>query len=358
MSRPESWTTHQFGLRAVLLLLPALAMVLAAVAPEISRSGSAVKAGIQQAEPSTQNDTLHLPAEFERGQVFLRPVTAGGDTLRLFLDTAGPTLLYADVQQRHDLEQYSLIMQGEQIPAAPLPEFRKQQRIPSPKLNQGLLALRDRERQLPHRARLGELSGILGQNWFAGGRWRIDYPGQKMAYLDPSFELSGREGVHARLHFRRDGQGRPTHHYPRIEVQIAGQTHSMVLQIGGYISLTQSGARELGARGHSWWPAGFISESLFDQWRNAHPQWLVIDQADATYGSALIEVPRIRIEDRSMGPAWFAVRDDEAYTEWMSQFTDRTVVGALGPNVFSPYILTMDYPSGELLIQTPEEARR
>jgi hypothetical protein len=72
----------------------------------------------------------------------------------------------------------------------------------------------------------------------------------------------------------------------------------------------------------------------------------VITNADETVpGMAMIEVPEIQIAGFRVGPVWFTERPDPNFHQFMSQWMDRQVDGALGGNAFRFFRVTVDYPA-------------
>ena len=82
---------------------------------------------------------------------------------------------------------------------------------------------------------------------------------------------------------------------------------------------------------------------MFEGWRKAHPDWPYIEKGDA--GAAMIQVPAVDVVGFRTGPAWFSVRPDKAFHEYMAQWMDRPVDGALGGETFRDFRITVDYPA-------------
>lgn len=149
------------------------------------------------------------------------------------------------------------------------------------------------------------------------------------------------------LYFHTEGNRR-VYHYPGLHVTIAGDTFAMVLKTGSNIILSDAARNSLGHSGDVF-PAGLISESIANRWMESHPDWPVYDAADRHYGSAVIEVPEVSIGPHTAGPVRFAIRRDDAFTEWFSQFTGLPVVGAIGPDAFQNAHITINYPGSVLI---------
>ncbi|AOH35153.1 hypothetical protein BGP89_01255 [Luteimonas sp. JM171] len=75
-----------------------------------------------------------------------------------------------------------------------------------------------------------------------------------------------------------------------------------------------------------------------------HPEWRVIQGAQAGTGSDMIEVPEVEIAGFTVGPVWFTHRPDAAFHDMMSSMMDQRVEGAIGGNAFRHFVMTVDYP--------------
>jgi hypothetical protein len=67
---------------------------------------------------------------------------------------------------------------------------------------------------------------------------------------------------------------------------------------------------------------------------------------------AMIEVPRVVIAGRAVGPVWFTRRADKNFHQFMSQWMDKRVDGALGGNALSFFRVTVDYPSAVAVFES------
>jgi hypothetical protein len=52
----------------------------------------------------------------------------------------------------------------------------------------------------------------------------------------------------------------------------------------------------------------------------------------------------VRIADWEPRPVWFTERSDANFHIFMAQFMDKPVEGAVGGNIFAPFVMTLDYP--------------
>ena len=98
----------------------------------------------------------------------------------------------------------------------------------------------------------------------------------------------------------------------------------------------------------------FITDELFQKWHADHPGWRVIEEAEVGTGEAMIEVPEMRIAGYTVGPVWFTRRADRNFHEYMSQWMDRRIDGALGGNALREFRVTLDYFHGRARFEMPQ----
>ena len=370
----SSHLSHHTSYHQTFSLSVHLILIFAAIFNVGLNVGSTGQVSASEAGWNTTREIEHpirMPARFHHGLVYLEPVSQGGDTLRFFTDTADATLMYRQAVDRTGLTTTSAIIQGQQQLAAFLPPFDSLHFIPPPLVSDGLIPVRPDDRMPPHhRIILGDDDGvrtgdgILGSTWFASRAWSINFREETFDVIPVSGSESGSgsgagtNGANQQsenpdsaiqppetavpLTFYEEGDRR-MYHFPGIDVVIAGDTVSMVLKTGSNIILN-SEAQSLIGHPDALLPTGLISESVAEKWLDAHPEWTIYENADSNYGSDLIEVPEVRIGPHTAGPVRFAIRHDEAFVEWFSQFTYKPVVGALGSDAFRDTHITINYP--------------
>lgn len=279
-----------------------------------------------------------IPARFEANRIYVTPVTASGDTLRLYTDTGGgrhPIFTTSSVE-RLGLSPTDTLSQGQRsMPVVPFPEVEG---MPAPSTDRAVV--------FPNRgqARLLDLGdGMLGQGWFAGRIWTFDYGAERLVHHSTRESLSFDPRHTVELGFRTDSTGRRTGNHPRIEATIAGAQHSFLLDTGATSVLADSardaigGAKRIGS--------GFVTASLFEKWRRAHPDWTVVEGASVFRGGTpMIRVPAVTVAGHTVGPVWFERRPDRAFKKGMARTMDQPVDGALGGSLFQYFRITVDYP--------------
>ena len=138
-------------------------------------------------------------------------------------------------------------------------------------------------------------------------------------------------------------------------MRVDGQEISLLFDAGASTELTEAARPQL----HDGRPAlratSFITASVFNRWHERHPDWPVIENADEGSGSGqvMIKVPHLEVAGRPVGPVWFTRRPDKNFREWMSQWMDKTIDGALGGNVLGHFRVTVSYPEELAIFEEP-----
>ncbi|MGE0442894.1 MAG: hypothetical protein AB7S39_20625 [Gemmatimonadales bacterium] len=201
----------------------------------------------------------------------------------------------------------------------------------------------------------GPMDGFLGRTWFADRAWTFDYPARALHY-HASLSGGGPDRCWVPLGFQTDSAGRRTTHFPRVEASVDGETLQFLFDTGAMTTLTDSALALLpggpGRRGTS-----FITASVVERWRTKHPDWRYLPRAETGTGAAMIEVPEVVIGGVTVGPVWFTVRPDRAFHDFMSQWMDRKLDGALGGSAFRELSVTIDYPGARAMFVKPAAGR-
>ena len=192
-------------------------------------------------------------------------------------------------------------------------------------------------------------SGMLGQQWFAGKTWIFDYPHQKLSLI-PHFPSKTGCAHRVALGFQ-DKDGERQANFPRIQVSVDGEVLDLLLDTGASTKLTEMAQRTVADGRPSNRATSFIVASVFDKWHQRHPDWRVIEEAEEQSGMSMIEVPTVSVAGHSIGPVWFTRRADKNFHEFMSQWMDRKVDGAIGGNALRFFRVTIDYPNAVALFE-------
>lgn len=181
---------------------------------------------------------------------------------------------------------------------------------------------------------LGPFDGVMSAWWLVDRVWAFDYGRGQLELLEQSLT----EGT--RLGFVAAGGALRTP-FPRIRVTIDGEPVDLLLDTGATVELTAAGAAAWsGPRTRA---ISFITDSVFRRWRHRHPEWPVVEAASELLNSPMILVPEVVVGDVPVGPVWFEHRADQNFHDYMSQWMDCRVDGALGGNAFAGSRLIVDY---------------
>lgn len=297
--------------------------------------------------PCAGNAFEQLPAHFSGNRIFVRPETQSGTTLNLYTDTGGGLVITSDIVERLDLETQEISAEGDAVTVASLPEFKGSKSIPpipvlpnAPATMQGHLPVVPTKEAPDY---FGD--GILGQVWFAQRVWLLDYPHQKL-FFAASEDSAAYDAAHTvPIYFKSDSSGQPVAYWPRIQAQVNGETLDFLLDTGALLTLSDRAQTALADEEPKVRATSFMISSIFDAWRDRHPDWRVIEQAEEQTGESIIEVPQMTIAGHTVGPVWFTRRADENFSEaFVSDLTDQPVVGALGGSLFQYFCMTLNYP--------------
>jgi hypothetical protein len=188
-------------------------------------------------------------------------------------------------------------------------------------------------------------SGFLGRLWFANRIWEFNYQ-QGILSNHRHLDWSQRSSQHSvKLGFQVDSTGTPTTYFPRITITVDDDSLDLLFDTGATAYVDENTAQILGFPGADAVGTSFISESIFKKWKEKHPDWRIIDNADLTMDASMIEVPEITIAGHTVGPVWFTLRPDKNFSEFMSKWMDKEVVGAIGGSAFKYFNIIVDYPN-------------
>lgn len=299
----------------------------------------------RETEPEAGELTdLVLPTRFVTDRVFLHLRTAEGEPLRLFTDTGGGLYLHHHVVQRLDLAIETTPGEGgPPLEVVALPELDETTPMPPLTVLDGRFPV---ARQAPFGDVFGD--GMLGQGWFRDRVWTFDYGAQTLTLHQRAPGCD--DGSEVPLGFaQHDGQR--TASYPRIQAEVDGQVLDLLFDTGATVLLTEPGLQGLDDAGPAERATSFVVRSIFDRWRTDHPDWRVIENADRMAGDPMIEVPTVGIGELTVGPVWFTARDDPNFHDFMSQWMDRRVEGALGGSALRYLRVTVDYPGARACLR-------
>lgn len=282
--------------------------------------------------PRAAPEAIELPAKFIADRIFVLVPVQSGDTLNLYTDTGGGLFVLRSAAARVGWRDTSVISLREiaidsQFPM-PLGGEAGKMPILAPPPNRAL-----------------EFDGMLGQAWFADRVWTFDYAAQRLL-LHPNAPTPTPEARSVSLGFQTDSSGRRATSFPRISVVVDGDTLHLLFDTGATGALSPAAVAALGDTLPPVRATSFITTEVLNRWRERHPEWRVLANADETIrGMRMIEVPEVSIAGFRVGPVWFTERPDPNFHQYMSQWMDRRVDGALGGNALRFFRVTVDYPA-------------
>ncbi|MCI0691161.1 hypothetical protein L0337_04035 [candidate division KSB1 bacterium] len=316
--------------------------------------GSAILADLFFGTPTSAQSssaTLVLPSRYVEGLFYVQPITTKGDTFNFYTDTGGGLFIYRAAAERFELPIINIGGEGDEaFFLTSLPAFKPEAMIPLPESREGRLpvfapAANEREAMM-------DFDGMLGQEWFAGRVWTFDYP-QRRLLLHASNEVLKKADDRHRvvLGFKTDESGARLLNFPRIQAMIDGENLDLLFDTGATTTLSDSALSVLKDNRPAERATSFIATTTFEKWRKRHPDWRVMARAEKETGEAMIEVSKITLAGYSVGPVWFTRRRDKNFHEFMSQFMDKRVEGALGGSALRYFRVTVDYPNAVALFE-------
>ncbi len=298
-----------------------------------------------------------LPTTYLADRFALAPVTIAGDTLILYTDTGGgANMLFAEAVTRLALHDSAIMLGADTVRLVALPDFRPSASIPSPQPEPPFGA-----KLILTQADAGDRlarAGFLGRTWFAGRVWRLDYPRHTLSQLSAP-RVSGDQPEHrVPIGFQTDSAGHRTTNFPRIRVEIDGDSLDLLFDTGATVTLTDSALAQLADGGPRVRGTSFIAKNIFDRWTSRHPNWRVIPRAEHLPRGdqremPMIEVPSISVGGYVAGPVWFTMRPDPNFHDFMSKWMDKRIEGALGGSALRYFRIDLDYPNAAAWFEKP-----
>lgn len=296
-----------------------------------------------------------IPSTFVGGRIFARMGIGGADTLSMYTDTGGSTTLYPSAVRRLGVAldstpwnqgDYHGVRLSARVPASRIaPDFPVM-----PGLDSAPIEFLVQDEPAPDEEAGVAWDGRLGSWWFSDRVWTIDYPHHHLYFNGTDRAGPTRADCWLPLGFQVDSAGHRTTNIPRVTAIIDHQRVEFMLDTGARTELTDSAWHTLGPDLPLHRAASFITTDRLEQWHSAHPDWLVVADAETHSHARMIRVPAITIGARQVGPVWFTERATRIYREMMAPVMDRPIEGSLGPSAFGSSILIIDYPRARLAV--------
>ncbi len=289
-----------------------------------------------------------VPTLFVEDRFFLETSGENGESLKIFTDTGGGLFISSAAVTRLELQTQPRDVDGQQLDCALVPALAPGGDLPPFQAFEGWLPIVD-ERELSF---TDESEAMLGQGWFRERIWMFDYEGGQLRLLDEDDVPTGDEAHAEPLGFPTSVAGVRQTNYPRIQATLDGEIVDLLFDTGATVHMTSSARTAIDDGQGASRATSFIIATKFDAWRERHPDWRVIENADALVaGESMIEVPAIDVAGVTVGPVWFTRRADSNFHDFMSQFMDRRIDGALGGSALAHFRVTVDYPNAVAIFE-------
>ena len=304
---------------------------------------------------SAQNKSegVLLPSQFIDGaRFYVKIATVNGDTLLGFADTGGGfTALFPDAAERNNLSKdlKTLSIGNQEIQYILFDDLVSDKRIP-PIEPTSYIPIKESLFLVPGLKILGEQGALLlkaipqdiflGQHFFMGKAWTIDYIHQKLWVNTPIDKNQAQNLNIQSLGFKKNEKGNKLFGHPSMKVVIDGDTLDMLFDSGASFILSDTGKMQMNTSNSSM-AGSFIAKSIYTKWLSRHPGWKVYKNADMN--TDIIEVPSVNLGSYSVGPVLFSVRPDEAWSKNMISSMDKIVKGAIGGSALKYLIVKIDY---------------
>jgi hypothetical protein len=290
-----------------------------------------------------------LPTRYEAGHFYAVPRTADGQSLKLLVDTGGGGnggmywITQAAAARLH-LKTRTCALGDGTVTVAPTPAYEAGHALPPPLKGPCGASLTVNPSSY-------DVDGQIGAGYLPGRVWTFDYPAQRLVLEGAGWRPDPTSHSTA-LGFPYSAKGELASGFARITIRVDGRPLDMLLDTGATAHPTAAGEKASGTPTiGGYGVTSYITTSMFERWRHAHPDWRVVNQGDDLFGAKhamrLIEVPQVGIAGWSTGPVWFTERPDRAFHDFMSSMMDKQVEGAVGGNVFGHFVMTIDYPGAK-----------
>lgn len=285
-----------------------------------------------------------MPTSYAAGHFFLTPKLASGESLHLLVDTGGGgsgLVVLAGEAARLGLKPATCPgFDGGMVEPAAL---AKDSVLPAATRGCGKFNV------MPDDVMASMTRGMVSGWYLSAHTWTFDYPAHRLVLEGPDWKpAAGAQSLPIGLVSNDKGEiGIP---YPRITLDVAGETIDLLLDTGATAHPSPAGKKAMHAEvdEHGFAGGSYIVTRVMDRWHKAHPDWPLVDGADDLGGpgkaTRAIRVPYVQVGRWRTGPVWFTERPDKNFLDkGMSSLMDETVYGSAGGNIFAPFLMTLDY---------------
>ena len=303
----------------------------------------------------SSKDGVVLDTYFDNGdRIFFLLPTINGDTINAYTDTGGGwSMIYPWVIDSLAMKDQVIMHEGEIGTYVPADEVFSHTDF-HPALTTAQQEIIDEPYfSVPPETMLqpmkGSLEGdaFLGQFFFMNHCWTFDYLNERVILhneceIDPSSEHS------QKIRFKKEPKGSKMYGHPSMNLYIDNQEIPGLFDTGATCHLSEKAQKAIAPQDRI--GGSFIAKSVYEKWKTRHPEWRVIEGGDQvpmgnrTFSADMIEVPMVIIGKHKVGPVWFSVRPDQAWSQGMIKTMDKVVLGALGGSALKYLSVTIDYP--------------
>lgn len=306
-------------------------------------------------------ERARVPVQMEDLLFVLEEQTADGRRLTLLAATEGETLVYAGGADRLSLAvRDASDLPEEAIAAAALAGSPPERLVRLPALRIGGRGFRadGPQASTPHVAlREGlppdgvETDGVLGAGWFHGSTWTLDHPGRAIVLReDGDLPLhSDRERIP--LELARSAEGGPLPSVPLVRLTVAGVEVAAVVATGSAAVLTDAATAAVGDLRPARRAMTRLSATTFDAWRAEHPDWRVVEGAEAGTGEPLLEVRGLRVADAVIERAWVLRTPDDGLEARLGAPAAAPAAILLGGDILREFRVTLDFVGGVAIFE-------
>ena len=198
--------------------------------------------------------------------------------------------------------------------------------------------------------------GFFGQFFFMEKAWTFDYM-KKEVILHAALNLSEADIHTQKVGFKKDLLGNPRFGHPSFFMKVGEDEIPMLFDTGATFNLSEGAQDSLKTKSSI--GGSFIAQSVFQEWQETHPEWRVIVGGDVInengneYAFDMIEVPLVELGGIPVGPVWFSMRPDAAWSKGMIRTMDKVVKGALGGSALKYLSVSIDYKNELLAFKQP-----
>lgn len=351
-------------LKYVLLVVGSLLIVFAANFFIIKKLNQKALESIDNPPSATTTEKPYLvPSKFvDSSQFFVKIPLRNKDTLLAFCDTGGGISMLSPYKKKNpaidpyirmgvvkgimpmDYAFFNEIVADEEFPVPnPVPNLILRNPFAMvtdpyfiiPRLSEDLQEKLDK---------VPEMDAFLGQGFFMGKSWTLDYPNQEVWVNTPLPLVDARKDQSniQKLHFKKNDFGTSVYGHPRMQIEIDSTVLDVLFDTGASFVLSDDGKNYFNTSKNTM-AGSFISATIFDGWRKKHPDWKYYPASDGEQG--IIAVPKVRIGPYEVGPVLFSRRPDYVWSEIMIHTMDKVVQGAIGGTLLKHFKVTIDYNS-------------